>query len=286
MLVAIAGSALLAGQSAHEGLGQVNLAMQAGEAEKALALLQALPQPAAASAEAHNLHCRVLFILEQFESANRECERSVALDDKNSNYHLWYGRTLGEVADRANFVSAYSLAKRARAEFEQAVELNPRSAEALADLGEFYSSAPGVVGGGADKAAKVALQLDSVDPARAHELRAAIAPDDKDLNAAKREFSQAIAARPSAFSGCAWPASTAKSNVTTIWKALFRADTPLLSGIRTAGVALFNGASVLTKANRNPGLPSNCWKRTCRSRCNGRSGPHLPRHVWLARPRH
>ena len=92
------------------------------------------------------------------------------------------------------FISAYGLAKRARAEFEQAVQLDPRNAEALADLGEFYSSAPGVVGGGMDKAANVAAQLDRVDPARAHELRGAIARENNDLATAERELKAAVAA--------------------------------------------------------------------------------------------
>src|SRR5215469_11410139 len=76
-----------------EGLAAVNAALQAGQADRALALLQSLPQPAANSAEAHNLRCRVLFTLEQFEIAKSDCEQSVALDPQNSNYHLWFGRT-------------------------------------------------------------------------------------------------------------------------------------------------------------------------------------------------
>ena len=81
-----------------------------------------------------------------------------------------------------------------RAEFEEAVRLNPRNAEALADLGEFYQQAPGVVGGGIDKAEGVAAQLDKVDPARAHELRGRSPKQQKDYGTAEREFKQAIAA--------------------------------------------------------------------------------------------
>jgi tetratricopeptide (TPR) repeat protein len=88
-----------------------------------------------------------------------------------------------------------SLAKRVRAEFEEAVRLNPRNAEALADLGEFYYTAPGVVGGGIDKAEGVAAQLDKIDPCARHELRGHIAEQRKDYGTAEREFKQAIAAR-------------------------------------------------------------------------------------------
>jgi tetratricopeptide (TPR) repeat protein len=264
----------------------VNLALQAGEADKALALLQALPQPAANSAEAHNLHCRVLFTLEQFEAANRECEQAIALDARDSNYHLWYGRTLGEVADRASFLSAYNLAKRARAEFEQAVQLDPRNAEALADLGEFYSEAPGVVGGGAGKAAKVALQLDSVDPARAHELRAAIAHESKDFSTAESEFKQAIAA--SAHPAFQW------MRLASLYRSAKRFDdmeSAVQSGYTAAqrdphaGVALFNGASVLIKGNRNPALAIKLLETYLSDPGATEEAPAFTAHVWLARLR-
>ncbi len=168
--------------------------------------------------------------------------------------HLWLGRVLGERADNASFVSAYSLAKRAREEFEQAVQLNPRNAEALADLGEFYYSAPGVVGGGTSKAQGVAAQLDKIDPARAHELRASIAQENHDYVTAEGEFRQAIAA--SAHPAFQWMrlASFFRRN-----KRYQEMETAVQNGRAAAGrdrqhsaVALFNGASVLIKVNRNP----------------------------------
>ena len=92
----------------------------------------------------------------------------------------WGGR-LGEKADACFvYLRVFSLAKRARAEFEQAVSLDPRNGEALTDLGEFYTSAPGVVGGGIDKAQALVPQLEKVDPARAHILLARIAESRKD----------------------------------------------------------------------------------------------------------
>ena len=270
----------------QDGLAQVNAALQAGQADKALALLKSLPQPLDNSAEAHNLRCRVLYTLEQFEAANHECEQAVSLDAQNSNYHLWFGRTLGEVADRATFISAYGLAKRARAEFEQAVQLNPHSAEALADLGEFYSSAPGVVGGGNDKAANVAAQLDRVDPARAHELRSAIARENKDLGGAERELKAAIAAsahpafqwmRLASFYRRAKRYAEMEGAVESGWTAAQHDP--------HAAVALFNGASVLMKGNRNPALAIKLLEAYLASPTATEEGPSFTARVWLARLR-
>jgi predicted Zn-dependent protease len=270
----------------QEGLAGVNAALQAGQADRALALLQSLPQPAAGSAEAHNLRCRVLFTLEQFEAAKNECEQAAGLDSQNSNYHLWFGRSLGEVADRASFISAYGLAKRARAEFELAVQLSPRNAEALADLGEFYSSAPGVVGGGTDKAANVAAQLDHVDPARAHELRSAIARENKDMATAERELKEAV--RASAHPAFQW------MRLASFYRKAKRygeMENAVQSGWTAAqrdlhsAVALFNGASVLIESNRNPSLAIKLLEAYLASPLGTEEAPAFTARVWLARLR-
>jgi tetratricopeptide (TPR) repeat protein len=285
-LLGLAAAASLGAQSSHDGLAQVNAALQAGEADKALSLLRALPPPEGLSAEAHNLHCRVLFALEQFEAANRECEQAVALDAKSSDYHLWYGRTLGEVADRANFLSAYNMAKRARAEFEQAVELNPRNAEALADLGEFYSSAPGVVGGGADKAQGVAAKLDGIDPARAHELRAAIARENKDYQTAEREFKQAIAVSGHpAFQWMRLASFYRKAKRYDDMESAVQSGFTAAQRDQHAGVALFNGASVLMKANRNPALAIKLLDTYLAAPGPTEEAPTFTARAWLARLR-
>ena len=269
-------------QAQQDGLLQVNAALQAGEADKAMTLLSALPS----SAKAHNLRCRVLFTLEQFESASDECAQAVKLDPQNSMFRLWYGRTLGEVADRANFLSAYNLAKRARAEFEQAVELDPRNAEALADLGEFYSSAPGVVGGGTDKAEGVATKLDAVDRARAHELRSAIARKNDDLDKAEREMKQAIAA--SAHPAFQWMRLASFYRKLKRWQDM---ESAVQSGYEAAqhdphaGVALFNGASVLIKADRNRPLAIKILEGYLASAKATEEAPAFTARVWLARLR-
>lgn len=290
MVSAILLGAVLAGPIAnpvsHDGLAQVNTALQAGEADKALALLSSLPPPAVDSAEAHNLRCRVFFTLEQYEAANRDCEQAVNLDRQNSNDHLWLGRTLGEMADRATFVTAYNLAKRARSEFEQATQLDPHNAEALADLGEFYSEAPGVVGGGVDKATAVAAQLDRVDPARAHELRGAIARQSRDMATAEREMRQAITA--SAHPAFQWMrlASFYRKG-----KRYNEMENAVQTGFTTASrdqhaaVALFNGASVLIKANRNSALATKMLESYLASNAATEEAPTFSAHVWLAKLR-
>jgi tetratricopeptide (TPR) repeat protein len=271
--------------SAGSSLGEANAALQSGQADLAISLLSSLSSPDADSAEAHAIRCRVLFTLEQYDPAQPECERAVSLDWQNSMNHLWLGRVLGERADNASFVTAYSLAKKARAEFEQAVQLNPKNAEALADLGEFYNAAPGVVGGGTAKAQGVAAQLDKIDPARAHELRAAIAQGNHDYVSAEREFRQSIAV--SAHPAFQWIrlASFFRRN-----KRYPEMNSALQSGKAAAdrdrprsAVALFNGASVLIKADQNPALAIKLLQEYLASTNQTEEGPAFVAHTWLAR---
>ena len=63
-------------------------------------------------------------------------------------------------------MSAASLAGKVRNEFEAAVRLDPNNVDARSDLGEFYLEAPGIVGGGRDKAEAQTQALAALDPAK------------------------------------------------------------------------------------------------------------------------
>ena len=284
LALTIALAATTQAQAAHNGLAEADSALQAGQADRALSILQSLPENEAGSAQAHNLKCRVLYSLEQWEPAAKECERAVKLDEQNSMEHLWLGRALGEMADKASFVSAYGLAKRARVEFERAVDLDQRNAEALADLGEFYSEAPGVVGGGSDKAAAIAVKLDRLDPARAHELRSGIAQQNKDLGTAEQELKQAIAVSP--HPALQWMRLASFYRKYKRWAEM---ENAIQSGMaaaehdRHASVALFNGASVLLKANRDAELAKRLLQMYLASPTGNEEGPTFVAHVWMAK---
>jgi tetratricopeptide (TPR) repeat protein len=272
-------------QAAGGGLGEANAALQAGQADLAISILRSLPSAESDTAEAHNVRCRVLFTLEQWDIAQPECERAVALESQNSMYHLWLGRVLGERADTASFVTAYNLAKRARSEFEEAVQLNPRNVEALADLGEFYNSAPGVVGGGTAKAQSVAAQLDKIDPARAHELRAAIAQDNRDFATAEREFRLATAVSPHpAFQWMRLASFLRKSKrYPEMESAVQNGKAAAERDRQHSAVALFNGASVLIKVNQDPPLAIRMLQEYLASGDQTEEAPTFVAHTWLAR---
>ncbi len=284
-VIVLLGAALAASaQSPKDTLAQANAALQAGEADKALSLLQPLPSSGAGTAERHNLLCRVRFVLEEWDVAIGECQQAVSLDGQNSDYHMWLARAFGEKASRASFLSAYSMAKRTRTELEESVRLNPRNAEALTDLGEFYYSAPGVVGGGIDKATAVAARLQKVDAARGHEMVGRIAEQNKDYDGAEREYKQAIAL--GAHPAFQW------MNLASFYRRRSR-WTDMVSAVRNginaaerdkhAGVALYNGASTLTRANREPALAAKMLGDYLASPFKTEEAPAFVAHARLAR---
>ncbi|HTC58207.1 MAG TPA: tetratricopeptide repeat protein [Candidatus Sulfotelmatobacter sp.] len=146
------------------------------------------------NAEAYNLLCRAHFELDNWDAGIPACEKAVSLEPENGLYHLWLGRIYGEKADRAGFLNAMGLAKKVRSEFERAVEFSPSSWEARTDLAEFYLEAPGIVGGGKDKARAQAELLAPLNPSMAHWVRGRIAERNKDNAAAEQEYRAAITA--------------------------------------------------------------------------------------------
>lgn len=283
-LLAVSVAIMAAVEVQRPPLAQANLALQAGEADKALSLLRSLPNNGTGLAEANNLECRVLFTLEHWDAAVEACQRAVNLDRQSSNYHMWLGRALGEKAARASFLSAFSLGKRVRAEFEEAVQLNPRNPEALADLGDFYKSAPGVVGGGLGKAEGVAAQLDGVDPARAHELRGRIGEERKDYGTAEREYKQAIAVSP--HPAFRWTTLADFYRRRQRWSEMEWAVHSCIHATehdKHAGVPLFDGASLLIEANRDLPLAAKMLEDYLASPAKTEEAPAFVAYTRLAR---
>ena len=236
--------------AAADSLAAARADLDAGRADQAAAALSTALQADAKNAQAANLLCRVEYATEHFDQAAADCQKAVTLDPQNAGYHHWLGRAIGERASRASFLSAFSLAKKTRAEFEQAVQLDGRDADALADLGEFYKDAPGAVGGGTDKANGIVEKLNAVDPSRAHQLRAEIAEKGNDLGTAEREFKAA----------CTEPRAAIQwMELASFYRRHERyadMDAAVKSGVSAAhgkpgAVALFEGASVLARSGRN-----------------------------------
>jgi tetratricopeptide (TPR) repeat protein len=166
--------------------------LAAGRIDDAITQLKGRLLSAPTDAESSNLLCRAYFALEDWDRAEPSCRKAASLDPDNGEFHLWLGRVYGEKADRANFLAAAGLAGKVRGEFERAVQLNPNDVDARLDLAEFYLEAPGIVGGGEEKAREQARLIAPLNPGRAHWIYARIAEKKKDAVTAEREYHEYI----------------------------------------------------------------------------------------------
>jgi len=166
--------------------------LTAGRIDDAIADLNRRLSSVPSDAEASNLLCRAYYALGEWDRAEPLCRKATVLDPGNSRFHLWLGRVYGERADRVNFLSAAGLAGKVRGEFERAVQLDPKDLDACLDLAEFYLSAPGIVGGGEQKARQQAQAIGALNPAREHWVYARIAERKDDPATAEREYHQYI----------------------------------------------------------------------------------------------
>jgi tetratricopeptide (TPR) repeat protein len=108
------------------------------------------------------------FELREFDAAISSAERAVELNSSNSEYHHLLGRSYGRKAEHAGWFSGIGLAKKTRAEFQRAVELDSNNVSARRDLAQYDARAPGFVGGGEEKALDQIRTISSIDPVEGH----------------------------------------------------------------------------------------------------------------------
>jgi tetratricopeptide (TPR) repeat protein len=102
--------------------------------------------------------------LREYARAIEVLEHAVQLDPKKSEYHDWLGKSYGRRAEESVFFTAIGWARKTHKEFETAVQLDSGNLMAERDLIRFEMNAPGVVGGGDEKALKHIDDLEKIDP--------------------------------------------------------------------------------------------------------------------------
>jgi tetratricopeptide (TPR) repeat protein len=163
------------------------------EFEQSLKILQAIPQK---DGEVHDLIGRNYYMQGDFKNATEALEKAVAAEPGNSEFNLWLGRAYGRRAETSSLFTAPGHASKARQCFEKAAQLNPRNLEAQSDLFEYYLEAPGFLGGGLEKAAATAEQIDRINPAEGYWARAKLAEKRKEFSSAEEQLRRAIELTP------------------------------------------------------------------------------------------
>jgi tetratricopeptide (TPR) repeat protein len=175
-----------------EGFDAGRRAYEASDYAMAIRLLQAAAVKDPQNGDVQLLLAKSFLELQQHDAAIKSAEKAVAIDPQNSVYHEWLGRAYGDKADHAGWFSAVSLAKKTRKEFETAVKLDGSNYSARQALIEFDCSAPGLVGGGEDKALPQIKQLAELDAAEGHYAAGNCRRQKKDFAVADTEFGKAL----------------------------------------------------------------------------------------------
>jgi len=195
-ILSIASTAMAASVKQEAGLDAGKRAYEASDYARAIQALQAAAAKEPQNGDVHLLLAKSYLELQEHDPAIKSAEKAVAIDPQNSIYHEWLGRAYGEKADHASWFSAISLAKKTRKEFETAVQLDGKNFSARQALVEFDCSAPGIVGGGEEKALPQIKQLAEMDAAEGHYAAGNCRRQKKDFTLADEEFAKALESNP------------------------------------------------------------------------------------------
>ena len=131
-----------------------------------------------------------------YKKAINAFEEAMKAAPNSSPEWNWLGKAYGRQADTGSKLAAFGLARKARDAFERAVALDVGNLEAVDDLFEYYVEAPGIVGGGDDKAAKLAETIRTKAPAKYEAFQARLAQEKKDPAGAERHWRKAAEMSP------------------------------------------------------------------------------------------
>lgn len=271
---------LLPSTSRASDLDQATNALMQGEADVALALLRPITAAHPSDGEAHLLLCRTFYAEQQANAAASECAAALQTLSNNSVAQDWAGRAFGRQADSAGPIAGLRLAFKVRAAFEAAVRLDPDNGDAANDLSEYYIAAPAVVGGGFDRAAQLADQIQARLPQQAHRIRALSAERQKDYGTAEREFraATAVANRPNAWAdlGAFYRRRGESDQAVDALRHAILVD-------RAHDASIVDAATTLTELHREPLLAERALRDYLASRDKSDAAPAFRVHVTLAR---
>lgn len=123
-------------------------------------------------------------------------EKATTLDPGNSRYFLLLGNAYGASAQKAGLMSKFGFAKKCKAAYEKAVELDPASIDARWSVMEYCRQAPGIAGGGMDQAYAQAEAIKKLDARRGRVAYSILFVADKKYAEAFALFEEALRENP------------------------------------------------------------------------------------------
>jgi tetratricopeptide (TPR) repeat protein len=129
----------------------------------------------------------------RIDEALEAADAVLKAEPNNVGFLTAIGGLYCEKAQRANVLTKLSWAGKCRSTFERARALEPGNLGVHTSLVRYYLQAPGVAGGGVDKAEAEAARMGAIDPVSGEISRGFIARNQKQLADAERHYRTAAA---------------------------------------------------------------------------------------------
>lgn len=184
-------SLLLATAAHAEPMSEAKSLFAQGKMNESKLLFQQAQTESSKAAEAHFYLGRIALRAGDFDAAIKQLETSVRIQPADADAHYYLGTANCQAAAQASIFRQIGLASDCKKYLLSALQLNPRQWDAREVLMQFYLQAPGIAGGGHDKAVDLAKETAALDPAHGEYLAALLAQQDKDFATARRHFEQA-----------------------------------------------------------------------------------------------
>ncbi|PKL87097.1 MAG: hypothetical protein CVV23_17115 [Ignavibacteriae bacterium HGW-Ignavibacteriae-2] len=138
--------------------------------------------------EAHFLLGQSLFFLKEYDDAEDEFEEAIDLKENVAEYHFWLAQTYGAEIMTANVFSKALLAPKIKNEYLETLKYDRKHISARIMLAQYYLRAPGIMGGGVEKAYEEAKTLTSIDEKWGRLLYAQLFMGENNFKKAEEEF--------------------------------------------------------------------------------------------------
>jgi tetratricopeptide (TPR) repeat protein len=188
---------------AQSPIQKAKTAYEANKKADAKKILTTIEDDKPEYAEAQYYLGRIAYDEGNFDDAADFFEEATDANPKNAEYFNWYGNTLGAIAQNANPIRQGILAPKMKAAWEKAITLDTKNLDARYALIEYYTQAPGFMGGSFDKAHQMAKEIKKLAPADGHRAEGNVYYREKKFVEAEKEYLAMVKLDPTKLGGLA-----------------------------------------------------------------------------------
>jgi tetratricopeptide (TPR) repeat protein len=177
--------------SAPASLADIENLMRAGDYEQAEGLSRELLGDDPDNAPVLAILSQIYLTREDGARAVDFAKRAAEVEPDVAEYRLWLARAYLLRASQSTLLSLW-YAWKGKGQYEKAVELDPANVETRLELCLYYLLAPGIAGGGRDKARRQADAIEEMDPLFGAYAWASVWEREKDVDKAEEKLMEAV----------------------------------------------------------------------------------------------